>query len=174
MDYYLRKQIGDKVEGEVARLYVDYEPQFQIKYDSVSGMNKWNPDYYMMSDWIKLGYGETKAPDFYFKKLDIYADAKNSIKIIKKSNIDHYYKMGQLGNKRTFLMVKQGNIGFCMVDVKELQEEVLNDVLWNPPIDNFINVDGKEMGKINEEYIDVMRDYPQILEMCIPFHELFT
>ena len=61
-----------------------------------------------------------------------------------------------------------------MVDVKELQEEVLNDVLWNPPIDNFINVDGKEMGKINEEYIDVMRDYPQILEMCIPFHELFT
>jgi len=30
------------------------------------------------------------------------------------------------------------------------------------------------MGAITEEYIDVMRDYPQILEMCIPFNELFT
>ena len=174
MDWNTRKTIGDKVEGDIARLYVDYEPQFQIKYDSVSGMNKWNPDYYIMDKWIKLGHDETKAPDFYFKKLDIYADAKNSIQIIKKSNIDHYYEMGHLGNKRTFLMVKQENRGFCMVYVKELQEEVLNNVIWNPPIDNFIKVDGKSMGAITEEYIDVMRDYPQILEMCIPFNELFT
>lgn len=174
MDYQTRKHIGDIVEGEVSLLYSDYGPEFQRKYHHLSGMNKWNPDYYKMEEWIKLGYCETKAPDFYFSILNIYADAKKSIKIIKKQNIENYMRMGKLGGLKTYLMVKQENRGYCMIDVEVLYEEILKDVVWNPKTDNFIDVNGFKMGVIDDEWIDVDRDYQEIYDLCIPFSELFT
>jgi hypothetical protein len=174
MDFKTRKKYGDKVEGEIAIDYVDYGPQSNQKYNQTSGMKKWNPDYYKMEEWIKLGYDEKKAPDFYFSKPHIYVDGKKSIKIIKKQNIENYMRMGKLGGLKTYLMVKQENRGFCMIDVEVLYEEILKDVVWNDPIDNFIDVYGNNLGSIEELWIDVDRDYQQIYDLCIPFNELFT
>ena len=147
--------VGKKTEYQVYRYYnKDYNTIHQEE-----------EEHYPIPDNFKKrkGYKLHKTPDMYFEKIQAYFDVKNSKKLFKRVDLEWYYYMG-LDSGLPVYIITRGELGWEVLDVMYLCENILPDIEWKPADPDI---------RMKSPYF-LLEDYPHIAELFTPFDELFT